>query len=119
MYRAPLVAGLIALVASLTLGAKCQEPSADASTEQHFRDRVAPVLAQRCVQCHNPKKSRGSLDLTTRATALEGGEHGPALAPGDAKKSLLYQMIAGAKPRMPKQQAPLGDRVVADIARWI
>ena len=44
-------------------------------------------------------KSRGGLDLSTRATALAGGDEGPAIVPGDAKKSLLLQDGAAGRRR--------------------
>jgi cytochrome c553 len=118
MNKLPLPAGLVALLGWLALLAHAQ-PQTPTPTEQQFRTRVAPVLAQNCLQCHNPKKSRGSLDLSSRAAMLEGGEHGPVIVPGDARKSLLYHMIAGPKPRMPQQREPLAADAVADVARWI
>src|SRR5436190_21394872 len=75
--------------------------------EALFRDRVAPVLKKRCVECHNPKKSRGGLDLSTRAALLRGGDQGDAVVPGKADKSLLVEQIAGTKPAMPKKGSPL------------
>jgi hypothetical protein len=84
-----------------------------------FTQRVAPLLQQRCVPCHNPEKTRGSLDVTSRESLLKGGENGPAVLPGDAAKSLLVKMISGAKPRMPRQAAPLSPEEVATLRRWI
>ena len=75
-----------------------------------FTDRVAPLLRQRCVSCHNPKTKRGGLDLTTRETMLAGGDTGPALKPGAAADSLLIQMVAGAEAKMPKKGAEANRR---------
>lgn len=113
------IVGLVASTSMLALLAPAQQPTAGATADKLFRDKVAPVLRQNCLQCHNPAKSRGSLDLSTRAAAVEGGEHGPALVPGDAKKSLLMQMIGGTKPRMPQKSAPLAAGQVEDIGHWI
>ncbi len=84
-----------------------------------FAERVAPLLRQRCVSCHNPRKVRGGLDLTTRAGLLRGGDEGPAAVPGDAGKSLLVRMVSGDKPKMPRQGAPLSSEQVADLRKWI
>lgn len=84
-----------------------------------FTQKVAPLLKERCVQCHNPKKMRGSLDLSARETMFQGGEHGPAIVAKNAEKSLLIQQVTGPKPRMPKQGEPLSAEQVADVRRWI
>src|SRR5437870_5239377 len=72
-----------------------------------FTERVAPSLKQRCVQCHNPRKSRGGLDLTTREKLVRGGDSGPALVPSDSGKSLLINLVTGPDAKMPKQGAKL------------
>jgi hypothetical protein len=90
-----------------------------AEEKSYFADKVAPVLRQRCVRCHNGQKPRGSLDLTNREHLLTGGEHGPAIMPGKAAKSLLMRMVSGPKPRMPKQGEPLTNQEVADLGKWI
>jgi hypothetical protein len=57
--------------------------------------------------------------LTTRETALAGGEHGIVLAPGNAEKSRLYRMIAGLeKPAMPLD-GKLTPAQVESIKLWI
>src|SRR5438067_8756889 len=83
--------------------------------EDHFTSRVAPVLKKHCVECHNPKKSRGGLDLSTRAALLKGGDQGDAVVPGKADKSLLVEQITGTKPAMPRKGSPLAAQEVADI----
>src|SRR4051812_28110281 len=86
-----------------------------AAAEDFFAERVAPVLRQRCVPCHNARKSRNGLDLTGRDRLLKGGDGGPAVVPGEATKSLLVEMVSGAKPRMPKQGARLTAEEIADL----
>jgi hypothetical protein len=84
-----------------------------------FRHRVAPVLRQRCVSCHNGRKNRGSLDLTSREGLLQGGTRGTVVVPGNAAGSRLVEMISGPDPRMPKQGARLTPDEVADFRAWI
>jgi hypothetical protein len=84
-----------------------------------FAERVAPLLRQRCVPCHNPQKRRGGLDLTTREALLRGSNEGAAIAPGQADQSLLVKMISGSPPRMPKQATPLTADEVAVVRTWI
>src|SRR5207237_1212516 len=60
-----------------------------------FDERLAPLLANHCLECHNPVYRKGGLDLTTAAGALAGGDSGPAIVPGDAEASLVWQKLAG------------------------
>src|SRR5688572_12226394 len=66
---------------------------ADEAAERHFDERVLPLLAARCVSCHGPAAQEGELRLDTRAAALRGGKHGPAIVPGAAPKSLLIKAV--------------------------
>src|SRR5438552_4022459 len=85
-----------------------------------FKKHVRPVLVQQCVQCHSGDKVESGLDLTTREALLKGGDTGPAVLPGDAKNSLLYQLVTHAKkPHMPKKGPKLPDSVISQIAEWI
>jgi hypothetical protein len=85
-----------------------------ADPADHFARKVRPVLAL-CVECHSGKDADGGLDLTTRAGALKGGLHGPALKPGDEASPLLQRVAAGKMP--PKK--PLNAEQVADLRRWV
>jgi Protein of unknown function (DUF1549)/Protein of unknown function (DUF1553)/Planctomycete cytochrome C/F5/8 type C domain len=84
-----------------------------------FPDRVAPLLQQRCVSCHNPKTKRSGLDLTTRETLLAGGDTGPAVKPGASADSLLIKMVVGADAKMPKKGAKLTADETAALRQWI
>src|SRR5690348_9687599 len=76
----------------------------------HFERRVAPLLRQRCLSCHNADRKRGGLDLTSRAGLLRGGADGPVVAPGKPGQSRLLEMVSGAKPAMPRS----GKKLTAD-----
>src|SRR6185436_1189266 len=78
------------------------------------------ILERRCVQCHDAKKKKGGLDLSTREGLFRGGDGGAAVAPGKAKESLLYKVIARQQePFMPQKSEKLPDREVHRIAEWI
>jgi mono/diheme cytochrome c family protein len=94
-------------------------PRLKADDSTLFQDQVAPLLKDRCIICHNPQKSRGGVDLTSREAMLQGGDKGPVLVPGTASKSLLIEVISGAKPRMPKQGPKLTAEEVAALQKWI
>jgi hypothetical protein len=89
-------------------------------TERLFEAKIRPVLASGCLKCHGGQKVRGGLRLDARAALLKGGEHGPAVVPGDPDSSLLIQALRHTHEdiRMPpgkKLPAP----VLEDFARWV
>ncbi len=83
--------------------------------DQSLAKRMRPILS-RCVECHAGEDPDGGLDLTTRASALRGGESGMAIHPGDASRSLLYRKVAAGK--MPPKH-PLGADQVALVRAWV
>ncbi len=85
-----------------------------------FKKSVRAVLIAQCLKCHGGAKTEGELDITDRDRLLKGGDHGPALVPGDPKKSLLYLMVAHAKkPAMPYKEPKLADESIRQIGTWI
>lgn len=110
------VASVIGLVAALR---------ADPPVEQQrefFETRIRPVLVEHCYECHNSAKSaEGGLAVDHRAAFLKGGDSGAAIVPGQPDKSpllaILRHEVDGLK--MPKGQAKLSPRVIADFEKWI
>lgn len=89
---------------------------------EFFEKRIRPVLAQDCYECHSAAgKRKGSLLLDSRPGWQKGGETGPAIVPGDARKSLLIQSIRHEHQdlQMPKAGAKLDDKVIADFEKWV
>ena len=85
-----------------------------------FKSDVRAVLKQHCVKCHGGAKTRGGLDLTTRASLLKGGDEGVVIVPGKAKASLLFRLISHLeKPHMPAKNPKLPDDAIQKIAKWI
>jgi len=93
--------------------------SAFAADKVTFDDHVLPVLQQACLNCHNPDKAKGGLDLSTYGATLKGGSGGKIVEPGDAGSKLLGCVIQTVEPKMP----PEGDKMAAaniDILKqWI
>lgn len=58
-----------------------------------FQKDVLPVFEEKCIRCHGAKRRDGKLDMRTLAALLEGGVTGPAIKPGNSKKSLLIELI--------------------------
>ena len=81
----------------------------------------AMTLLARCQQCHGEKLAMANLSLASREAMLKGGDHGPAVAPGNGAASLLYQRISGQiQPAMPLAPLPrLTAAEIATIKEWI
>ena len=78
------------------------------------------LLEAHCVKCHGGKKAKGGLDLTQRATLLQGGESGAAIVSGKPESSLLMQSVRHAKePFMPHKLPKLPDDAIELLADWI
>jgi hypothetical protein len=110
----------VALVAALLLagtvaGFRTQEKPGDPGLTL-FRQHIRPVLTTKCLTCHDAVKKKGGLDLSRRAGALAGGDSGPALAPGNPGKSLLFERVHDKE--MPPQN-PLSESQIQAFRRWI
>src|ERR1700722_9510253 len=57
-----------------------------------FENKVRPVLAENCYDCHTSAEM-GGLRVDSRERLLQGGKSGPAVMPGDPDKSLLIQAV--------------------------
>ena len=92
-----------------------------AAAEVDFDHAVAPLLRQRCAECHAGDKKKGGFSMNTRAALLEGGENGAVLTPGDAQKGRLLEAIVSDDPdvRMPPKGARLTPTEVATLRDWI
>jgi uncharacterized membrane protein len=82
-----------------------------------FEKQVLPLLEERCVKCHAGSEPAAKLDLRTRAGLLNGGVTGPAIVPGSAGKSLLYQRVKAGQ--MPLGGPQLAAADLETIRRWI
>ena len=86
-----------------------------------FESRIAPILIKRCLECHGEIEPSGKLTLTTRASALRGGESGPALAPRDVATSLLLARVVAGEMPPPKRghSQKLLDAEITALRDWI
>src|SRR5580700_7888514 len=81
---------------------------------------VRSVFEKSCLPCHGPQTRSAGLDLSTREELVKGGEHGPAIVPGDPKASLLYKLVSHqADPHMPYKADRLPQESIDLIADWI
>ena len=112
----------VAALAALALpwaSLRAQNPAA-AATVDYARD-IEPILAQHCYECHGAAKARGKLRLDLRASALKGGNTGPAVVPGNSEQSIIVRRLLGldGEEQMPKDADPLPAAQIALIRTWI
>lgn len=82
-----------------------------------FARDIQPILNQRCIRCHGPKKQEGGLRLDMRRRVRQGGDTGPALG---MKGELLRRITSTDETqRMPPGDAVLPPAQIAKLRAWI
>jgi mono/diheme cytochrome c family protein len=117
---------LILSASSATIVLGLDEPfpgePARARARDLFRRRVQPMFQAKCLGCHGDgEELEGALDLRNREAMLRGGKSGPALVPGDALASLIYQSVRRTDERMmpPKDRERLAPAEIDALKAWI
>src|SRR5437667_8640857 len=77
------------------------------------------VLEQRCWGCHGANLAQSGLRLNSREAALQGGNRGPAIVPGNATQSRLAQAIRRTGQLSMPPGPKLPDSEIATIEQWI
>ncbi|MDB6024306.1 MAG: Protein of unknown function (DUF1553)/Protein of unknown function (DUF1549)/Planctomycete [Verrucomicrobiales bacterium] len=95
-------------------------PAASEKKVDFARD-IQPILKNRCYDCHGPKKQEASLRWDQKASAMKGGESGPAIIPGKSAESLVVIAVAQLRDdlKMPKKGAPLERDEISLLRAWI
>ena len=90
-----------------------------------FNAQIQPILSENCYHCHGPDKNsrKAALRLDRAEYALAGGDHGPAIKPGDPARSLMMRRILSADPQEvmppPAMHNQLKPEQVALLEKWI
>ncbi|OWW26125.1 hypothetical protein B4Q04_00120 [Zobellia sp. OII3] len=58
-----------------------------------YEDVIKPILNNKCVSCHNPKKAKGELLLNSEEGILKGGESGAVIEASKASESELFTRL--------------------------
>jgi WD40 repeat protein len=107
-------------LASAALPRAYAQPTGKADVS--FINDVAPILKENCFACHDSRKRKGKLDMTSFENLRKGGGSDDPIVPGKPDESLLIARVtAQDKSRMPPLDA--GDALpkakLAVLERWI
>ncbi len=106
--QAVLVAGLLAGGIPLT----------QANDSLVFEKDIRPILKVHCLDCHGAGlEAKGGLDLRLRRWMVQGGDSGPAIAPGDPAGSFLMQRLRAGE--MPPGDKKVSAEEIATLTAWI
>jgi uncharacterized membrane protein len=88
-----------------------------------FEAVIEPILQTKCYSCHNEKKAKGQLIMTSLPKLLEGGKNGKIWVAGDPLNSHIIQRLnltEEEKKHMPPSGKPqLSDNEIALLTQWI
>ena len=115
LHAARLVVALLAKAGTLPAPAQAQTAPTDTWAT------LAPLLAERCVMCHNASAAAAGLRLDSLDGLKKGSTRGPVVQPGNPAGSEIVRRVKGSSlPRMPMTGPPwLADADVARLERWI
>jgi len=90
-----------------------------ARDSEFFENKVRPILANNCNECHTEGAAAG-LRVDSREAMLKGGDSGAAIVPGNPAKSLLMEAVnQTGHLKMPKGSAKLSDADRTTLGEWI
>ena len=92
----------------------------NAAALEFFENKIRPVLAKHCYECHSAKskKIQGGLLLDSKTATLKGGDTGAAVVPNKVDESLLIDALRHESFEMPPQ-GKLPANVIADFVKWV
>ena len=82
-----------------------------------FESKIAPILSNHCLECHDSASPKGGLDLSHKNMALRGGDSGKAIIAGQAAKSPLWVSIDSDE--MPHDRPVLSLSQKQAVKKWI
>ncbi|MGI8989213.1 MAG: PSD1 and planctomycete cytochrome C domain-containing protein, partial [Bryobacteraceae bacterium] len=86
---------------------------------EYFENKVRPVLVKNCQGCHNSKLKSASLDLSTAAGFLAGGQSGPVVMKDQPGSSRLLKVIGYEDSVKMPPTGKLKPDEIADLSAWV
>lgn len=105
------------VIARFRAGPGGQPLAKTAQSRSHFETTIAPLLADRCLECHDTATRDGGLDLSTQLAMRAGGDSGDAIVAGNAEASSLIELVRSGE--MPAGREALSDEEIAELEKWI
>lgn len=88
-----------------------------------YEGDVLPIFENACFRCHAGERPKSGYRLTDRESALQGGDLGVAIIPGDSANSPLIHYVARLVEDLEMPPAgrgePLTDEQIALLRAWI
>ena len=88
-----------------------------------YKDVVQPILNQKCVSCHNDKKTKGGLKMNNYDAIMKGGKNGAIVMVNNSIESKMhYRMTLPIENRYhmpPKSRTQLSREEIEVIKIWI
>ncbi|QDU31139.1 Planctomycete cytochrome C [Anatilimnocola aggregata] len=95
-------------------------PVVSAEQEKFFEEKIRPVLATKCWECHGPKKQESGLRLDSREGILAGGDSGKRGAvAGEPQHSSVIQAVHHRGDFQMPPDLKLPDAQIADLTEWV
>ena len=87
------------------------------SRPHFFETRIAPILSNHCLECHDSASHEGGLDLSRKEPGLRGGDSGKVIIAGHADDSPLWGSIDSDE--MPHNRPSLNADQKQALKKWI
>ena len=84
-----------------------------------YDDSVFALFQQSCLNCHNPDKAKGGLDLSSFGAALKGSSGGKIVEAGDLNSPLIAAVLQTGEKKMPPEGDKLSSEQIGILKRWI
>src|SRR5690348_18446408 len=113
------------LLPLVAFAAPAEKDKDDPNAPVSYFKKIRPILQAQCQGCHQPARAKGGYVMTDFAKLLRGGESAEkgelSVVPGNPDKSLLIHDITpvNGEAEMPKKKAPLAEKEIGLIRRWI
>jgi hypothetical protein len=89
-----------------------------AAQVEFFEKRIRPILATRCLACHNSRLKTAGLDLSSAAGLRQGGQSGPIVAAKPEDSRILQVIRYESSLKMPPA-GKLKDDEIGAMAEWV
>ena len=122
LLRYSLISGILLLLGYFYVNKEEKAPISDPNDLNQLNIEARTIFAHHCYSCHGEVKSKGGLQLHTKAAAFAGGDEGPVIIPGDIDKSELIRRITlphSHKEYMPSKGEKLTKNQVQTLIKWV